>query len=341
MMAGRVFEGVSLHCVDLGARAGLPTHWRPFERHLTVDAFEPDEQASDQGYRQKDNVTWFPFGLAEHSGSAPFYLTSAPSGSSLFPPNEAVLGRFAPRRYWTVAKTLNLPFLGFSDYLAKHGRPRPELIKADTQGSELGIFSSLKAEDWSDLLAVETEVEFAELYQGQPLFRDVDAFMAQRGFELFDLRTHRNYINCNERSDHYLRTYLDFSGPRSDLSARLLAGDALYIRRFADGLPPDAVRVRKLALIYCIYRFFDHAFELAEQAVATGVMSQEQGDALVHDIRASAPQPGLLQRKSGLVRRLYTGVRHVIALAYRAMGWRLAPRAQRATGWMMRAWPDQ
>jgi hypothetical protein len=35
---------------------------------------------------------------------------------------------------------------------------------------------------------IETEVEFQELYQGQPLFTDVDRFLRERGFGLWRLR---------------------------------------------------------------------------------------------------------------------------------------------------------
>jgi FkbM family methyltransferase len=335
------FEGVTLHCVDLGARAGMPEHWRPFEQRLTVDAFEPDESALDKGYRQMDRVTWFPIGLAARSGEAPFYITGVASGSSLYPPNDAVMGLYTPSRYYRVAEVRKLPFLTFSEFLKKYDRPKPELIKLDTQGSELDILRSLGEKDWDKVIAVETEVEFAELYAGQPLFRDLDAFMAQRGFDLMDLRTHRSYLQRNDRTDHYLRTYLDFAGPRSDLSARLLAGDALYIRRYPDGLPGDVATIRKLALVYCIYRFFDHAFALAERAVEAGRLSKAEGEALIRDIREVGPRPRSLERASGLVRRLNTALRHVMAKTFRMFGRRLTRPGMSTAGWTARSWPDQ
>ncbi|MGE3149325.1 MAG: FkbM family methyltransferase [Pseudorhodoplanes sp.] len=340
-MSNVLFENVTLHCVDLGARAGIPDHWQPFAAMLTIDAFEPDETALDKGYRQMDRVAWFPFGLAGQSGKLPFYITGVASGSSLYPPNEPVIGLYTSPRYYRIAETRQLPFLTFSDFLREYQRPKPEMIKLDTQGSELDILRSLEPADWSALIAVETEVEFAELYAGQPLFRDVDVFMAKRGFDLVDLRTHRSYLQSQDRAHHYLRAYLDFAGPRSDLSARLLAGDALYMRRYPDGLPPDAMSTRKLVVVYCIYRFFDHAFALVERAVAAGQFSAAEGNALISHIRRAGPRPRLLERASGIARRVHAGVLHVLSKGLRMIGRRLPRRGRSHAGWMTRAWPDQ
>ena len=38
------------------------------------------------------------------------------------------------------------------------------------------------------IFGVEVEVEFIEMYQDQPLFNEVDSFMRERGFYLFDLK---------------------------------------------------------------------------------------------------------------------------------------------------------
>ena len=98
-MKPRAFEQIALQCVDLGASSGMPEHWLPFESCLVVDAFEPNENAKDRGYREMGNTTWFPIGLAAETGTMPFYLTNKPSGSSLYPPNDNILAQFTVSRY--------------------------------------------------------------------------------------------------------------------------------------------------------------------------------------------------------------------------------------------------
>lgn len=57
-----------------------------------------------------------------------------------------------------------------------------DFIKIDVQGSELSIFQNgLRV--LSKTLAIQTEVEFVELYKNQPLFADVDSFLRQQGFQ--------------------------------------------------------------------------------------------------------------------------------------------------------------
>ena len=335
------FKDLKVHCVDLGARAGMPDHWRTFSENLTIDAFEPDEDANDKGYRQQGGVRWFPFGLAATSETLPFYVTGVPSGSSLYPPNEELLVDYTLRRYWRVAEVRDLPFLTFSDFLSEHQRPKPELIKLDTQGSELDILASLKEDDWSQVIAVEAEVEFAELYSGQPLFRDIDAFMNARGFDLLDLRTHRAYVHREGRSDFYLRNYLNFATARTDFSARLLAGDALYIRRYPGGLPADVTGVRKLAFAFCVYRFFDQALALADKAHAAGLLDEADRASLIADIVQTAPRARAHEHTRGVLRRANTGLQHVLTKTMAAFGYRRPRRDLSLAGWSLRAWPDQ
>jgi len=336
----RQFAQMKLQCVDLGARAGAPEHLRPFTPYLAIDAFEPDEDADDRGYREMGNTTWFPIGLAAVTGTQPFYLTNQPSGSSLYPPNDVILSQFTRSRYWTVKEILNLQFYTFSDFIRKFDRPLPELIKMDTQGSELDILKSLDDEHWQSLLCVETEVEFEELYLGQPLFRDIDAFMSAKGFKLFDLRTHRAYLMKDDDKDHYLRKYLNMDAAGPDLSAKLLAGDALYIRDFGDGVPDTVEQVLKLMLIYVIYRFYDYAIRLVDDAAKRGILTTEARLSLIEDIIELAPKPRLTERAHGLIHKIVGGVRHVYVITRQRLGIPV-PQPLYRVGWMLRRWPNQ
>jgi hypothetical protein len=65
--------------------------------------------------------------------------------------------------------------------MSKHVGNAAEFIKIDVQGAELDIFQGgLQA--LKDVLFIVTEVEFVELYHGQPLFGDVSSFLQKQGF---------------------------------------------------------------------------------------------------------------------------------------------------------------
>ena len=87
-------QDISLYCIDLGSRAGLPKHWQKCVKSLNIDAFDPDVEAEDKGYKRIKNVNWYSYGLAKKTGKFNFYLTSTPSGSSLYKPNSKVISKY-------------------------------------------------------------------------------------------------------------------------------------------------------------------------------------------------------------------------------------------------------
>jgi FkbM family methyltransferase len=64
--------------------------------------------------------------------------------------------------------------------------PIPDFLSMDVQGGELDVMKGSTDAFESDLLGVCTEVEFQELYEGQPLFADQDTFLRQYEFSLYE-----------------------------------------------------------------------------------------------------------------------------------------------------------
>ena len=61
-----------------------------------------------------------------------------------------------------------------------------DFIKIDTQGSELDILEG-SLDFLSRTVGIEVEMEFVEVYKGQPLFDEVNSFLTRNGFNLFDI----------------------------------------------------------------------------------------------------------------------------------------------------------
>jgi hypothetical protein len=85
------------------------------------------------------------------------------------------------------------------------GRP-PDILKLDLQGAELLALQGA-GERIAEVTALIIEVEFNAIYEGQPLFGEVDAYLRRHGFQLFNL-------------------YELWTRPEG----RISAGDALYLR---------------------------------------------------------------------------------------------------------------
>lgn len=142
--------------------------------------------------------------------------------------------------------------------MREHDIADVDFIKVDTQGSELFILQGATHALRAGAFGVEVEVEFAEMYEGQPLYADVDKFLRPIGFELFDLKL-----------SHMKRSAGKQWGKRK---GQLIYGDALYLKdspqlaAMLQGLPEEQQRGKVLrALSICfLYGYFDFAFEIFE-----------------------------------------------------------------------------
>jgi len=293
-----------LQCIDVGARGGPQNHWRRFAAVMQTDLFEPDAAACEaQAALKRPGESWFPVALGGHTGMGKLHVLKKPSGSSLYPPNGPMLDRFGPTSYGALDKVLDVPLMTLSDFIDKYRRPFPNLLKLDVQGAELDILKATRAEHWSDLLAVQAEVEFVEFYRGQPLFHDVDAHMRAQGFVMFDLLPVRSYRFDRDESHGLMRRHLNIMKNRTDISCRLIAGDAFYIRPVEEIVAAgDLRRALKLFTILLVYRFLDEALWLVEALQAKGALKAADAGELIELIRLSAPVPRWVQRNDALGR---------------------------------------
>jgi FkbM family methyltransferase len=106
-------------------------------------------------------------------------ICSAPGMTSLLEPNWKVLNLFHGFPSWgqvlarEVVETIRL-----DDIPETAG---VDFLKMDIQGAELMALENAQAR-LLDTLVIQSEVEFLQMYVGQPLFGDIDSFLRSRGF---------------------------------------------------------------------------------------------------------------------------------------------------------------
>jgi FkbM family methyltransferase len=317
-----------VYAIDAGAHGGLSEHWRRFERWLDVDAFEPNSVECQRLNRGAPvNLKWHARGLARRTGSHKLYVLNRPTGSSLYPPNEPVISRYSDRSYWGLRETLDVDCTSLDDFLREGPHGSPHLLKLDTQGSELDILQGMSDAHWPSVLGAEIEVEFAELYAGQPLFPDVHRFMLAKGFELFDLRTHRAYRAKDGTEEHFLRRFWNFDGAREQVTAQLVAGDALYLRPL-DRLT-DRDTILRFMLVTTIYHCYELSLLAVEKLEREALVPREEIASLRQFIVAMGPKPGFFDRQDKL------------GTAVRLLGRVLGRKRERRVFWTERVLPDQ
>jgi len=144
---------------------------------------------------------------------------------------------------------LTVDAVTIDDFVAEHDEFLPDILKLDTQGSELSILEGA-VRTLARVGMVEVEVEFAPIYQDQPLFGDVASFMADQGFELL-------YLNRAFVSRRQI-----YGGPSR---GQVLFGDALFGKR-EDQLDRLTVHQQaKLAILLCQYGHLDIACQMVQE----------------------------------------------------------------------------
>lgn len=246
--------------VDVGASGGADPRWAEAAPNLRVIGFDADDRATAGA---TPAMTYLSTAVYRDKSRLTFHLTSKQEASSIFEPNRAFLDRFPDASRFDVVKTAGLDADTLDAQLASVGVAAVDFLQIDAQGCELAILEGATSALRESILGLQLEVEFGEMYRGQPLFADVDAFVRPFGFVLFDLCP----VHWKRRAGAGL------GGPKG----QLIYGDALYLRDLASlsslvaGQTTDDAKRAKLlhAIAICwLYGYLDYAREILDAHAA-------------------------------------------------------------------------
>ena len=202
--------------IDVGATGLFKRTLRGFEQDFTVLAFDPQAEGS-RTYSGDNEVIFIDKALSSAPQLVTLHRCQALQVSSIYPPNTVYLNRFPRANRFTVldriefeASTLDCEIEQLSGRI---GLPR--FMRLNVEGAELDVLKGCE-KTLADMLFVLIEVSFCPLRIGQPLFPEVDQFMREKGFELYDLTR----TNWREKFDE---------PSRKDVKGQLVFGNALYV----------------------------------------------------------------------------------------------------------------
>ena len=180
----RILGDEDLVLIDVGSAGGVEPRWRPIRARTRYVGFEPDARshaemsAEASGFASHQLI---PAAVWSDDGDLLIHLCRKPLCSSHFLPNAEFVQRFPKAdRLDVVAKVVVS-----AKRLDSLGIERADFLKMDIQGGELAALHGA-GELLSTTLGMEIEVEFAPIYEDQPLFGEVAEFVTQRGFEFID-----------------------------------------------------------------------------------------------------------------------------------------------------------
>lgn len=235
--------------------------WGLFAPNLMIYGFDADPEACAEANAELEQreIGWFevhlPLAIGKTEAKATLHLTENPQCSSLYPPNQPFLSRFLQlKEFVAEVGTTEVETTSLDAICTAEEIDTIDFLQIDVQGAALPVLQGADALLSRSVLAVQVEVEFSQLYQDQPLFADVDAYLHSKGFQLFDLagpsRGQRSLLHSTTRP------------------GQLLWADALYLRDPLQAATPDSFKtpeqILKLAGIADILDFTDYALELLE-----------------------------------------------------------------------------
>ncbi|MCS6988178.1 MAG: FkbM family methyltransferase [Chloroherpetonaceae bacterium] len=258
-----------LTLIDIGARAGINARWKnlPSKVPMRIIGFEPDEaECATLNAKGDPFVKYLPLAVGNRGEARTFHLLQAEGSSSLFRPNYVFVNRFVSAPNYAIKREVPVATQALDDALKQAGIDDVDYVKIDTEGCERDILNGA-GETLKRVFAVEVEVWFNRVFSNAPLFRDIDALLAEQGFVLFDLA----------KSNYFKRkSGARLGGPKG----QLVAGDAIYFRDIP-ALPKDSLFYAKDKLVRAIvltmqYRYFDFAMEIAESARQHQTLSESE-----------------------------------------------------------------
>ena len=249
----QVKANLIFNILEIGARP-LGGDAEPF--HILPDlfpdsriaAFEVDPELCEQLNRDaRPGLTYYPVAVGRTEETRPFYQTAHPMCSSLYKPNAKLLEQYQNLDMAQMKCVSAVDTVSMDRFVVDNDIGPVDFIKIDIQGAELDAFEGAESA-LKDTLAIVSEAEFVPVYEKQPLFGDVCAFLAERGiiFHKFlglEGRALKPTIVNNEKS----------------FPVQLLWTDAMFLR---DLTPPNSLagdQLLKLAVLAHMYKSRDVA----------------------------------------------------------------------------------
>lgn len=234
--------------IDVGSAKGIMNRWKVIKDEVYVYGFEPDSGARK---KLKQNTEFLgggnidsPYALSDKKEKLELNILKKPSRSSALEPNYDLLNLYPQLHpvgfeldYKVNVDACDLDSL---DFEAK------DFMKIDVQGYELKVLKGAES-SLSELLGLEIEVEFFEMYKNQCSFGEINDYLLNNNFEFIDFTS----ITRWERDNH-----------KNNLG-KCICADALFLKTpefVYSKYKENSEKLRAYLSICLIYKRYDLIF---------------------------------------------------------------------------------
>lgn len=308
LVADGAFRTEHFSLVDVGASGGIEQHWRIFDDYLSAVGFDPlvKECARLNQAEQSPNIRYHAFcvGSDDYASLLPPEVAADPVrgwSNQPFPRTSSVRASTAMNMSFTKRFNnddddilLTDKATSLDSFFSTHPAETVDFIKIDTDGHDYEVLCGAR-EILSNyqILGLFVESQFHGIVHSHAnLFSNIDRFLRDQGFSLFDIEVHRYTRAC-------LPGRFVYDIPAQTTSGQVLWGDALYLRDVAAegyenrwGVRLSTQKLLKLACLFEMYGLPDCAVELllARKQALDGVINITQClDLLAAEMDPSSP----------------------------------------------------
>src|SRR2546423_5433606 len=187
----RLLSDLDIHpvLIDIAASGAPPGIWDTIASHSTYVGFDPDlrdiHEVPDSRFHRavivNEAIT------SSTDKEVRFYLTKSPYCSSTLRPDTEALADYIFSDLFTVERETAVRATTLNEVLERLSLPRIDWFKTDSQGTDLRLFSSLRDDISSRVLAIDIEPGLIDAYVGEDLFADAHKALTERGFWLSNM----------------------------------------------------------------------------------------------------------------------------------------------------------
>jgi hypothetical protein len=195
--------------IDIGASGEINTKWKiisPYSICLAFDADDREFHVSEKTNTQYKKLISFNRIVTSDAQNeyADFFLTASPFCSSLLEPDPEKLSCWVFKDLFKVDKVAKLPVTTLQNALEQAGINYIDWFKADTQGTDLRLLTTLPQSVQSNILAAELEPGILDAYKGEDKLYSVMQHMHNNNYWLSNIK-----VQGTQRLNN---SYLDIAG---------------------------------------------------------------------------------------------------------------------------------
>lgn len=249
-----------INLVDIGCSDSLQSQWKFIERKLKYIGFEPNKEECERVSKLPNNFStclFLPYAIAGFSGTTNIHITESFYCTSLLEPDYEWLDRFEFADFFKLKKIEAIDVRSLDEIHALK-EVDIDIMKIDSQGLELEILKSA-SRGLKQAIYVETESGFHPNYINESTQSEIDNFMRQNGFILFDILPRRMPLKNH---------FKDYGRP----NAQVLWCECKWIRdlitaskknRFSE-LRINRAKALKYLMILAVNGIYDYGLEYAK-----------------------------------------------------------------------------